>query len=85
MAQKRNRMYLDGLTHRQAEICDMLWACNTMDEVKFLLDYCLTAEDHYTALTLIEIMHMEAAEADGELELVKPEVDEFLNDIMNRA
>ena len=44
MAQKRNRMYLDGLTHRQAEICDMLWACNTMDEVKFLLDYCLTAD-----------------------------------------
>jgi hypothetical protein len=85
MTQKRNRMYLDGLTHRQVEICDMLWSCDTMDEVNFLLNFCLTDEDRRTALTLIEIMHMEAAEADGELELVKHEVDELLNNIMNRA
>jgi hypothetical protein len=76
------RMQLDGLTSRQAEICDMLWACDSMEEVKFLLDFCLTENDRATAIVLLEIMHMEAAEIDGRLEEAKPLVDDLLDRIM---
>lgn len=76
---------LHGLSPRQAELCDMLWACQTVSEVKFLLDYCLTDEDRAMAVTLLEIMHMEAAEQDGDLEIVKPIVDDFLQRIMESS
>jgi len=79
------RMQLDGLTPRQAEICDMLWACDSMEEVKFLLDYCLTEDDRAMAITLLEVMHVEAAEAQGALEEVKPVVDDLLDRIMRNA
>ena len=79
------RMRLEGLTARQAEICDMLWACDSMEEVKFLLDYCLTEDDRAMAVTLLEVMHMEAAEAQGALEEVKPIVDDLLDRIMRNV
>ena len=79
------RMQLDGLTPRQAEICDMLWACDSMEEVKFLLDYCLTEDDRAMAVTLLEVMHVEAAEAQGALEEVKPVVDDLLDRIMRNV
>ena len=79
------RMQLEGLTPRQAEICDMLWACESMEEVKFLLDYCLTEDDRAMAVTLLEVMHMEAAEAQGALEEVKPIVDDLLDRIMRNV
>jgi hypothetical protein len=79
------RMQLEGLTPRQAEICDMLWACDSMEEVKFLLDYCLTEDDRAMAVTLLEVMHVEAAEAQGALEEVKPIVDDLLDRIMRNV
>ena len=79
------RMQLDELTSRQAEICDMLWACDSMEEVKFLLDYCLTEDDRAMAVTLLEVMHVEAAEAQGALEEVKPIVDDLLDRIMRNV
>ena len=79
------RMQLEGLTPRQAEICDMLWACDSMEEVKFLLDYCLTEDDRAMAVTLLEVMYIEAAEAQGALEEVKPIVDDLLDRIMRNV
>jgi hypothetical protein len=79
------RMQLEGLTPRQAEICDMLWACDSMEEVKFLLDYCLTEDDRAMAVTLLEVMHVEAAEAQGALEEAKPIVDDLLDRIMRNV
>ena len=73
---------LHGLTPRQCELCDMLWECTSVDEVKFLLDYWLTDDDRLMALTLIEMMHMEVAERDGDLAIAKPVVDECLNKII---
>ena len=79
------RMQLEGLTPRQAEICDMLRACESMEEVKFLLDYCLTEDDRAMAVTLLEVMYIEAAEAQGALEEVKPIVDDMLDRIMRNV
>lgn len=82
---KQAPIKLYGLTPHQAELCDILWDCETMEEVKLLLNYCLTDEDRNTALNLIEMIHMEAAERDGELEKVAPIVDKMLNRIMDEA
>ena len=76
---------LEGLTRHQVEICDMLWECDTTEEVKFLLDVVLSEEDRLTALTLIEMIHMEAAERDGGLERVKPQVNRMLARIMRES
>lgn len=82
---KQAPIKLHGLTAHQAELADMLWDCETMEEVKLLLNYCLTDEDRNMALVLIEMIHMEAAERDGELEKVAPVVDKLLHKIMNEA
>jgi len=80
-----DKIKIDGLTTRQYEICDMLWECTSIDEVKFLLDYVLEDHDRMTALKLIEIIHMEAAERDGELEAIAPLVNRMLTDVINKV
>jgi hypothetical protein len=81
----KNKITIDGLTPRQAEICDLLWNCSSVDEVRYLLDYALDEEDKLAALTLIEIIHMEAAERDGELEAIAPLVDRMLTNVINKV
>ena len=73
---------LHGLTERQVELCDMLWECHSIEDVSFLLDVVLTEEERLMALTLIEMIHMEAAERDGELEKVKQYADRMLAKIL---
>ena len=74
------RLY--DLTEHQKELCDLLWDCHSESSVRFMLDFVLDDEDRLTALTLIEMMHMEVAERDGDFAIVKPVVDEFLNKII---
>lgn len=81
----RNRIYFDGLSERQLELCDMLLECQSLEEVSFLLNYALTDEDKISALTLIEIMHLDAAEEDGELKSVELIVEDMLNEVMNKS
>ena len=78
----RNEITIDGLTRRQVEICDMLWECDSIDEVRFLLDFVLSEEDRLTALTLIEIIHMESCEKEGGLERIAPYVNKMIDRII---
>jgi len=55
---------LHGLNKDQREIADMLWNCNTMDEVNFMLKYTLTENDRQTAYTIMEMIKQEMAEED---------------------
>lgn len=76
---------LHGLTEYQKSICEMLWSCEGLDDVKFLLDYVLDESERNTALTLIEMMHMEALERDEGLDSVAPIVDKMLKNIMENS
>lgn len=78
-------MWYDGLTARQCEIADMIYECETIDECKFLLDYCFTEEDRITALTLIELMHLESLETDENMVSVEADADEILQKIMQKS
>jgi len=76
---------LHGLTEYQKSICEMLWSCEGLDDVKFLLDYVLDESERKTALTLIEMMHMETLERDEGLDSVAPIVDKMLKNIMENS
>ena len=78
-------MWYDGLTARQCEIADMIYECETIDECKFLLDYCFTEEDRIIALTLIELMHLESLETDENMVSVEADANEILQKIMQKS
>jgi hypothetical protein len=75
---------LHGLNKRQKEICDMLWACDTLDQLEECLDSFTVRKDRLDAISLIEIMGQEIAEYEGGLEEVAPLVDNLLDNIMRR-
>jgi hypothetical protein len=77
-------MYLTDLNRSQRELCRLLFACGTIEEVKYLLDYVLSEEDRMMALTLIEIIHMDSAEENGDLDAVKPLVNRMLKRVMSK-
>ena len=78
-------MWYDGLTEHQCEIADMIYECETIDECKFLLDYCFTEEDRIIALTLIELMHLESLETDENMVSVEADANEILQKIMQKS
>jgi hypothetical protein len=54
-------MTITGLTDRQVQICDMLWACDTQEDVAELMSI-LPAVEARQAETLMQIMIMEDRE-----------------------
>jgi len=54
-------MTITGLTDRQVQICDMLWACDTQEDVAELMSI-LPAVEAQQAETLMQIMIMEDRE-----------------------
>ena len=76
--------YYENLTERQVEIYDMLAECETLEEVKFVLDYVLPHSERECALTLIELMHMDNYEYNYGLDEAEYEVSLLLEKIMNK-
>ena len=54
-------MTITGLTDRQVQICDMLWACDTQEDVAELMSV-LPAVEARQAETLMQIMIQEDCE-----------------------
>ena len=54
-------MTIDGLTERQVQLCDMLWACDTMEDVQELMDQ-LYEPERQQAETLMQIMIQDSLE-----------------------
>lgn len=51
-------MRIDGLNTRQVEICDQLWACDTMIEIEKYLD-TLSTKEQQQAKTLIILIALQ--------------------------
>lgn len=58
-------MTLHGLTTRQCEIADMLWACDTQDDMIKLMKK-LPKQDRTTAQTLVIMMIQDSLEGQVE-------------------
>ena len=69
---------LTGLTDRQTQLCDMLWACDTQAEVNELLDE-LYEPERTEARTLQEMMMQEAAEEELSLMERYPDAEAMLD------
>jgi hypothetical protein len=58
---------IQGLTERQRTIVELLWTCNTLDQVKTLIAALPSRRDQLDAAALIEIVTQESLEEEGEL------------------
>jgi membrane-anchored glycerophosphoryl diester phosphodiesterase (GDPDase) len=53
---------LDGLTHKQKMLAQLIWDCETQDQLETLIRCLPTKEDRYMASTLSHVMIYEALE-----------------------
>lgn len=58
---------ITGLTERQRQLCDLMWACRDLEHVRRLIRALPTVRDQQDAETLMEIMIYESLEAQGGL------------------
>jgi hypothetical protein len=53
---------LEGLTHKQKMLAQLIWDCETQDQLEMLIKCLPTREDRYMASTLSHVMIHEALE-----------------------
>jgi len=70
-------MRIDGLNTKQVELCNQLWACDTMETVKLLMQ-TLTPAERATAETLMQIMIMDSREEELSLMERYPDAEAML-------
>lgn len=71
-------MEIRGLTNRQVELCDMLWACDTQEDVAELMEM-LYEPERSQAETLMQIMLMEEVEEELSLMERYPDAEAMLD------
>ena len=71
-------MEIRGLTDRQVELCDMLWACDTQEDVAELMEM-LYEPERTQAKTLMQIMLMEEVEEELSLMERYPDAEAMLD------
>jgi hypothetical protein len=53
---------LEGLTHKQKMLAQLIWDCETQDQLEMLIRCLPTKEDRHMASTLSRVMIYEALE-----------------------
>jgi Trp operon repressor len=53
---------LDGLTHKQKMLAQLIWDCDSQEQLETLIRCLPTQEDRYMASTLSRVMIYEALE-----------------------
>lgn len=74
---------LEGLTPRQVELCNILWTCDTREDIEHALSN-LSLEETRTAHTLIDLMIQESIEKDLASMESYPDADKVLKKILKR-
>ena len=58
---------IHGLTHRQQQLCELMWACRDIQHVRALIRALPTKEDQQQAETLMQVIIHESLEDQGGL------------------
>ena len=58
---------IHGLTARQQQLCELMWSCRDLAQVKTLIQALPTREDQQQAHTLMTLMVYESLEDQGGL------------------
>ena len=54
---------IDGLTHRQKSICELLWSCTDLDSVRTLVS-ALPLRDRQDAQSIVTVMTQDSIESE---------------------
>ena len=58
---------IQGLTVRQQQLCELMWACRDIEQVRTLISALPTKEDRQSAETLMLLIVHETLEEEGGL------------------
>jgi len=58
---------IQGLTDRQRQLCDLMWSCRDLEQVRALIRALPTVEDQQQAETLMQVIIHESLEDQGGL------------------
>ena len=59
---------IQGLTDRQRQLCDLMWSCRDLEQVRTLIRALPTVEDQQSANTLMQVIIHESLESQGGLD-----------------
>ena len=59
---------IQGLTDRQRQLCDLMWSCRDLEQVRTLIRALPTVEDQQQAETLMQVIIHESLENQGGLD-----------------
>jgi len=62
---------IEGLTTRQKNIMELMWQCQTMEQLQTLIKALPTQADQQDAVSLVQIATMEGLEEEGRLDEYK--------------
>jgi len=57
-----------GLTPRQQQLCELMWSCRDLEQVRALIRALPTREDQQQAETLMQVIIQETLEDEGALD-----------------
>ena len=58
---------IQGLTVRQQQLCELMWACRDIEQVRALIRALPTLQDRQSAETLMQVIVHETLEDEGGL------------------
>ncbi len=58
---------IHGLTVRQQQLCELMWSCRDIEQVRTLIRALPTVEDQQSANTLMQVIVHETLEDEGAL------------------
>jgi hypothetical protein len=70
---------LEGLTHKQKMLAQLIWDCDSQDQLETLIRCLPTKEDRYTASTLARMMIQETWEQERGLEEFADAAEEIID------
>ena len=70
---------IEGLTHRQKTLADLLWSCQTEQQMLTLIKNLPTQADQRDAISLTHMIIHETAEAEGYLDRYKESALEIID------
>ena len=74
-----NNITIDGLTPRQKVIAELLWSCESVEQLKTIISQLPTLKDRADAATIMEIMIHESMENEFGLD----DYESITNDIID--
>jgi thioredoxin-like negative regulator of GroEL len=75
---------ISGLTTRQKTLMELMWQCQTMEQLQTLIKALPTRADQRDAVSLVQIATLEGLEEEGVLDQFEQQARDILVDIAGR-